>query len=38
VAVHQRDLHMAQVSGGPGAADFAAMIRLVDKKDTSWRD
>eukprot|EP00741_Cyanophora_paradoxa_P009059 tig00001467_g8772.t1 len=25
VAVHQRDLHMAQVPGGPGAADFAAM-------------
>lgn len=38
VAVHQRDLHMAQVPGGPGAADFAAMVRLVDRVDTSWRD
>jgi ribulose-5-phosphate 4-epimerase/fuculose-1-phosphate aldolase len=38
VAVHQRDLHMAQVPGGPGAADFAAMVRLVDRQDRSWRD
>lgn len=38
VAVHQRDLHMAQVPGGAGAADFAAMVRLVDRVDTSWRD
>ena len=38
VAVHQRDLHMAQVPGGPGAADFAAMVRLVDKIDKSWRE
>ncbi|MBA4761740.1 class II aldolase/adducin family protein [Sphingomonas sp.] len=38
VAVHQRDLHMAQVPGGPGAADFAAMVRLVDRVDTSWRE
>lgn len=38
VAVHQRDLHMAQVPGGPGAADFAAMVRLVDRHDRSWRD
>jgi ribulose-5-phosphate 4-epimerase/fuculose-1-phosphate aldolase len=38
VAVHQRDLHMAQVPGGPGAADFAAMVRLVDRRDCSWRD
>ncbi len=37
IAIHQRDLYMAQVPGGPGAADFAAMIRLVDRKDTSWR-
>jgi ribulose-5-phosphate 4-epimerase/fuculose-1-phosphate aldolase len=37
VAVHQRDLHMAQVPGGPGQADFAAMVRLVDKIDTGWR-
>ncbi|MDT8758112.1 class II aldolase/adducin family protein [Sphingomonas psychrotolerans] len=38
VAVHQRDLHMAQVPGGPGAADFAAMVRLVDRVDPGWRD
>ncbi|WP_193378039.1 class II aldolase/adducin family protein, partial [Sphingomonas elodea] len=38
VAVHQRDMHMAQVPGGPGAADFAAMVRLVDRIDRSWRD
>lgn len=38
IAVHQRDLHMAQVPGGPGAADFAAMVRKVDRIDTSWRD
>ncbi len=38
VAVHQRDLFMAQAPGGPGAADFAAMVRLVDRVDTSWRE
>ena len=38
VAVHQRDLSKTQIPGGPGAADFAAMVRLVDKIDTSWRD
>ncbi len=38
VGVHQRDLHMAQVPGGTGAADFAAMVRLVDRVDTSWRE
>lgn len=39
VAVHQRDLHQAQVPGvQPGRADFDAMVRLVDKKDTSWRN
>ena len=38
VAVHQRDLYMAQVPGGPGAADFAAMVRKVDKIDPSWRE
>jgi ribulose-5-phosphate 4-epimerase/fuculose-1-phosphate aldolase len=38
IAVHQRDLYMAQIPGGPGAADFAAMVRLVDRIDRSWRD
>ena len=38
VAVHQRDLYMAQASAKPGEADFAAMVRKVDKIDTSWRN
>ena len=38
IAVHQRDLHMVQVPGGAGKADFDAMVRLVDKIDTSWRN
>ena len=38
IAVHQRDLHMAQVPGGPGAADFAAWVRRIDRIDRSWRD
>ena len=38
IAVHQRDLHMTSIPGGPGAADFAAMVRLVDRKDQSWRE
>ena len=38
VAVHQRDLHKSQVPGGAGKADFEAMVRLVDKRDTSWRN
>jgi ribulose-5-phosphate 4-epimerase/fuculose-1-phosphate aldolase len=38
IEVHQRDLHLSQVPGGPGVADFAAMVRLVDRIDTSWRE
>ncbi|MDB5695456.1 MAG: class aldolase [Sphingomonas bacterium] len=38
IAVHQRDLHMAGVPGGAGQADFAAMVRKVDRIDPSWRD
>ncbi|WP_197419118.1 class II aldolase/adducin family protein, partial [Sphingomonas sp. CCH18-H6] len=38
VAIHQRDLHKVQIPGGAGAADFAAMVRLVDRIDRSWRD
>ena len=38
IAVHQRDLSKAGVPGGAGQADFAAMVRLVDKVDTSWRN
>lgn len=38
VAVHQRDISRVQLPGGPGAPDFAAMVRLVDRIDRSWRD
>ncbi|QIG80195.1 class II aldolase/adducin family protein [Stakelama tenebrarum] len=38
VAVHQRDLSKVQIPGGPGKADFDAMVRLVDRIDTSWRN
>lgn len=38
IAVHQRDLHQTSIPGGPGKADFDAMVRLVDRKDTSWRN
>ena len=38
IAVHQRDLYMAQATANPGEADFAAMVRKVDRIDTSWRD
>ena len=38
VAVHQRDIGKSQATSKPGEADFAAMVRLVDKIDTSWRD
>ncbi|MCW3847658.1 class II aldolase/adducin family protein [Sphingomonas sp. LB-2] len=38
IAVHQRDLSKVQIPGGAGAADFAAMVRLVDRIDRSWRE
>ena len=38
VAVHQRDLYMTQIPGGPGKAEFDAMVRRIDKVDRSWRD
>lgn len=38
VAVHQRDLIHGQASAEPGRADFEAMVRRVDRIDTSWRD
>lgn len=38
IAVHQRDLSKVQIPGGAGRADFDAMVRRVDKIDTSWRD
>lgn len=38
LAVHQRDMSKVQLSGGPGAPDFAAMVRKIDRVDRSWRD
>tara|TARA_Y100000815_G_C13209417_1_gene449939 strand:- start:75 stop:836 length:762 start_codon:yes stop_codon:yes gene_type:complete len=38
LAVHQRDISKVQIPGGPGKADFDAMVRLVDRIDTSWRN
>lgn len=39
VAVHLRDLHEASVPGTlPGATDFAAWTRQIDRIDRSWRD
>jgi ribulose-5-phosphate 4-epimerase/fuculose-1-phosphate aldolase len=39
VAVHQRDLKEVRVPGTvPGATDFAAWVRRIDRIDRSWRD
>ncbi len=38
IAVHQRDLYMAAIPGQSGRAEFDAMVRKVDRIDTSWRD
>src|SRR3546814_13550446 len=38
VNVHQRALYKAQIPGGPGKAEFDAMVRTAAKMDTSWRD
>ncbi|MGN6377066.1 MAG: class II aldolase/adducin family protein [Sphingomonas sp.] len=38
LAVHQRDLSKVQIPGGAGKADFDAMVRLVDRIDTGWRN
>jgi len=38
LAVHQRDLSQVELPGGPGAADFAAWVRKIDKIDPSWRE
>ena len=29
---------MTQIPGGAGRAEFDAMVRKVDRIDTSWRD
>jgi ribulose-5-phosphate 4-epimerase/fuculose-1-phosphate aldolase len=38
IDVHQRDLGQVSLPGGPGAADFAAWTRRIDRVDRSWRD
>jgi ribulose-5-phosphate 4-epimerase/fuculose-1-phosphate aldolase len=38
VAVHQRDQSEVRLPGGPGKADFDAMVRKIDMIDRSWRD
>lgn len=38
IASHQRDSKQVQLPGGPGRAEFDAMVRKVDQIDTSWRD
>ncbi len=38
IDVHQRDISQTQIPGGSGAAEFAAMVRRIDKIDRSWRD
>ena len=36
--VHQRDMFSAIPADRFGALDFAAMVRMIDKIDSSWRD
>lgn len=38
IATHQRDLSGVQLPSGPGAPDFEAMVRRIDRIDSSWRD
>ncbi len=38
IAVHQRDISQVAIPGGPGRAEFDAMVRRVDRIDPSWRD
>jgi len=38
IDVHQRDLGQVSLPGGPGAPDFAAWTRKLDRVDRSWRD
>ncbi|ANY19477.1 Decarboxylase NovR [Tsuneonella dongtanensis] len=38
IDVHQRDIGMVNLPGGPGKADFEAWKRKVDRIDRSWRD
>ena len=38
IAVHQRDIGQTAIPGGPGRAEFDAMVRRIDKIDRGWRD
>lgn len=38
IAVHQRDQKKLDLPGKFGEADFNAFLRMVDRKDRSWRD
>jgi ribulose-5-phosphate 4-epimerase/fuculose-1-phosphate aldolase len=39
IAVHHRDMYEAMIPGTlPGATDFAAWTRQIDRIDRSWRD
>lgn len=38
IDVHQRDMAGVQLPGGEGAADFAAMVRMLERDETDWRD
>jgi ribulose-5-phosphate 4-epimerase/fuculose-1-phosphate aldolase len=38
IATHQRDIYQTQIPGGSGRAEFDAMVRKVDRIDSSWRD
>ena len=37
IAVHQRDLAGVQLPVGPGVPDFQAMVRVIDRIDSSWQ-
>lgn len=36
--VHHRDMNQVELPTGPGVPDFEAMVRVIDKKDSSWRE
>lgn len=38
IGVHQRDIYAATPPGQRGAAEFAAMTRVIDRIDPGWRD
>jgi ribulose-5-phosphate 4-epimerase/fuculose-1-phosphate aldolase len=38
IRVHQRDISQTAIPGGPGRAEFDAMVRRVDRIDSGWRD